>query len=149
MSNQGANNLWIPWPNYVGMCCSNGGRSWRLRIIICASLIWFSFYPVFPPPMDVSHEVNLDVSRSKLLDLDRGVQDYTPHILLVPSRLKQFSKVGWFLQNMLSSLLKYPSQRVDGVTFINPSSVSKSSYAFLRYSGQEGEEGVNVDIRKL
>jgi len=90
-----------------------------------------SFYPVFPPPMDVSHEVNLDISRSKLLDLDRGTQDHTPHVLLVPSRLKQFSK------------------RVGGTTFINPSSVSKSSYAFLKYSGREGGEGVGVDIRKL
>ncbi|KAF9651371.1 DNA polymerase alpha, subunit B [Thelephora ganbajun] len=90
-----------------------------------------SFYPVFPPPIDVSHEVNLDVSRSKPLDLDRGSQDYTPRVLLVPSRLKQFSKL------------------VGGATFINPSSVSKGSYAFLRYSSKGGEEGVNVDIRKL
>lgn len=56
--------------------------------------------------MDVSHEVNLDVSRSKLLDLDRGTQDDTPHVLLVPSRLKQFSKVSLFVQDVLSSLLK-------------------------------------------
>ena len=112
-------------------------------------LIWFSIYPVFPPPMDVSHQVNLDVSRSKLLDLDHGSQDHAPHILLVPSRLKQFSKVSWFVQNILSDLLKLPSQRVNGTTFVNPSSVSKGSYAFLRYSGQESEEVVNVDIRKL
>lgn len=57
------------------------------------SLTWPSFYPVFPSPTDVSHEINLDVSRSKLLDLDGGVQDHTPHILVVPSRLKQFTKV--------------------------------------------------------
>lgn len=62
------------------------------------SLILFSFYPIFPPPMDVSHEVNLDVSRSKLLDLDHGSQDHTPHVLLVPSRLKQFSKVSLFVR---------------------------------------------------
>jgi DNA polymerase alpha subunit B len=72
-------------------------RRWVLTISctrIHGFLIWFSFYPVFPPPMDVSHEVNLDVSRSKLLDLDHGSQDHTPHVLLVPSRLKQFSKVS-------------------------------------------------------
>jgi len=112
-------------------------------------LTWFSFYPAFPPPTDVSHEVNLDVSRSKLLDLDRVAQDHIPHVILVPSRLKEFSKVGRLVQNVLSGLLKEFSQRVDGATFINPSFVSKSSYAFLRYSGQESEEGVNVDIRKL
>ena len=112
-------------------------------------LTWFSFYPVFPPPVDVSHEVNLDVSRSKLLDLDRGTQDHTPHVLVVPSRLKHFSKFSWFAHSILSLRLKRPSQRVDGATFINPSSASKGSYAFLRYSGQEGGEGVNVDIRKL
>lgn len=50
---------------------------------------------------------------------------------------------------MLFGLVKLPSQRVDGVTFVNPSSVSKGSYAFLRYSGQEGEEAVDVDIQKL
>ena len=73
---------------------------------IRGSLTWFSFYPIYPPPMDVSHEVNLDISRSKLLDLDGGTQDHIPHVLLVPSRLKQFSKVGWFVQNTLLGLLK-------------------------------------------
>jgi len=111
--------------------------------------IWFSFYPVFPPPMDVSHDVNLDISRSKLLDLDHGSQDHAPHVLLVPSRLKHFFRVSWFVQDILPSLLKLPSQRVNGTTFVNPSSVSKGSYAFLRYSGQASEEAVDVDIRKL
>jgi len=70
------------------------------------SLTWFSFYPAFPPPTDVSHEVNLDISRSKLLDLDRGSQDHIPHVLLVPSRLKEFSKVRQFSQTMLPGPLK-------------------------------------------
>lgn len=99
--------------------------------------------------MDVSHEVNLDVSRSKSLDLDHGSQDKIPHVLLVPSRLKQFSKVSWLVQDVLSGSLKLCLQRVNGATFVNPSSVAKSSYAFLRYSGQESGETVNVDIRKL
>ena len=99
--------------------------------------------------MDVSHDVNLDISRSKLLDLDYGSQDYAPHVLLVPSRLKHFFRVSWFVQDILPSLLKLPSQQVNGTTFINPSSVSKGSYAFLRYSGQGSEESINVDIRKL
>ena len=98
--------------------------------------------------MDLSHAVNLDVSRSKLLDLDRGTQDHTPHVLLVPSRLKQFSKVSSLTRND-RRVLKWPSQRVGDATFINPSSVSKNSYAFLRYSGLEGEEGVTVGIQKL
>lgn len=113
------------------------------------TLTWPSFYPIFPSPADVSHEVNLDVSRSKLLDLDRGVQNYAPHVLLVPSRLKQFSKVSRFVQRILVHLLKQPLKRVDGATFINPSSAARGSYAFLRYSGQQDEEAVNVDTRKL
>ena len=122
----------------------------RFRLLVqIGSLTWFSFYPAFPPPTDVSHEVNLDISRSKLLDLDRGSQDHIPHVLLVPSRLKEFSKVRQFSQTILPGLFRRFPQRVDGATFINPSFVSKSSYAFLRYSGQENEEGVNVDIRKL
>lgn len=107
MSSRGAKILWIPWPNCVGICCSNGGRFLRFLIVrVRGSLTRFSFYPIFPPPMDVSHEVNLDVSRSKLLDLDRGTQDHIPHVLLVPSRLKQFYKVGRFIQNMLLGFLK-------------------------------------------
>lgn len=50
-------------------------------------------YPIFPVPVDNSQEVNLDVSHSELLDLDEGSEDPSPHVLVVPSRLKYFSRV--------------------------------------------------------
>jgi len=49
-----------------------------------------SFYPLFPAPLDLSHEVNLDVSH---LALCHGGGASAPDVLVVPSRLKHFSKV--------------------------------------------------------
>jgi DNA polymerase alpha subunit B len=48
-----------------------------------------NFYPIFPPPETVAGEVNLDVTHYPLLKMD--VQ---PDILILPSRLKHFSKVS-------------------------------------------------------
>jgi DNA polymerase alpha subunit B len=53
-----------------------------------------SFYPIFPVPQDLAHDTNLDISHSDALNLDcDGESDFAPDILIVPSRLKQFSKV--------------------------------------------------------
>jgi DNA polymerase alpha subunit B len=53
-----------------------------------------SFYPIFPPPLDLSHEVNLDFSHfDDVRMVDEGDLDYAPDVLILPSRLKQFSKV--------------------------------------------------------
>lgn len=52
-----------------------------------------SFYPIFPPPIDVMHDINFDVSHSDMLDIGDEEQQ-SPHVLILPSRLKQFSKVG-------------------------------------------------------
>lgn len=52
-----------------------------------------SFYPLFPTPLDLSHEVNLDVSHLEHLTLCHGKGAFAPDVLIVPSRLKHFSKV--------------------------------------------------------
>lgn len=55
----------------------------------------FSFYPIFPPPQDLSAEVNLDVTHIDGVRMvnDDGL-DFAPDVMILPSRLKQFSKVG-------------------------------------------------------
>lgn len=58
----------------------------------CGSDSCCSFYPIFPVPFQFSQDVNLDVSHWQELSLDEdGV---LPDVLIVPSRLKHFSKVG-------------------------------------------------------
>lgn len=57
---------------------------------------WDSFYPIFPVPDGLSSEVNLDVTHSdgaQMIDEETDL-DYAPDVLILPSRLKQFSKVG-------------------------------------------------------
>lgn len=50
-----------------------------------------SFYPLFPTPLDLSQEVNLDVSHLEHLTL--CYEASAPNVLITPSRLKHFSKV--------------------------------------------------------
>ncbi|KAI6123468.1 DNA polymerase alpha subunit B [Pisolithus croceorrhizus] len=92
-----------------------------------------SFYPIFPVPLDVSHEVNLDVTHSEGLRL--GTEgECAPDILVLPSRLKQFSKM------------------VDNSMVINPSFVQKGFYAQLSYAGQASgipRDRVDVEISKV
>jgi len=49
-----------------------------------------SFYPIFPPPEPHAVEVNLDVTHYPLLRMEGPA----PDILILPSRLKHFSKVS-------------------------------------------------------
>ena len=56
------------------------------------SMKFDSFYPVFPVPLDAMHEVNLDVSHSESLNITEE-NDVAPHVLVLPSKLKQFVKV--------------------------------------------------------
>ncbi|OCF55338.1 DNA polymerase alpha subunit B [Kwoniella mangroviensis CBS 10435] len=48
-----------------------------------------SFYPIFPPPETTASEVNLDVTHYPLLKMDGPA----PDILILPSKLKHFSKI--------------------------------------------------------
>ncbi|KAI0304348.1 DNA polymerase alpha/epsilon subunit B-domain-containing protein [Multifurca ochricompacta] len=93
-----------------------------------------SFYPIFPSPLEFSHEVNLDVSHLEHLALGYEEAASAPDVLIVPSRLKHFSKV------------------VDHTVTINPSFISKSVSANLMFGG-EGEglvsSRIKVDVRRF
>ncbi|KAH7885091.1 DNA polymerase alpha, subunit B [Phlebopus sp. FC_14] len=93
-----------------------------------------SFYPIFPVPLDVAHEVNLDATHSEGLKLIESEMDAAPDVLILPSRLKQFAKV------------------VDTSMFVNPSFLSKGTYATLSYAGQEAglpKDRIRTEISKL
>ncbi|PPR00448.1 hypothetical protein CVT24_004509 [Panaeolus cyanescens] len=99
-------------------------------------LLQRSFYPIFPTPPDLAHEVNLDMSHSQDLSMvnDELELDYAPDILITPSRLKQFSKV------------------VHTTTAINPSFLSKGSYATISLAPLatgKPVDRIKVDIAKL
>ncbi|EJU05826.1 DNA polymerase alpha subunit B [Dacryopinax primogenitus] len=68
-----------------------------------------SFYPIFPPTKDVSSDVNLDVLCYEFL----RIGPTAPAVLVLPSMLKQFHKV------------------VNDTLVINPSFLSRGSYAWL------------------
>ncbi|KAI0766425.1 DNA polymerase alpha, subunit B [Trametes elegans] len=109
-----------------------------------------SFYPIFPVPLDLAHEVNLDVTHSESIylspqdDKDDSEADAradptrapcAPDVLIMPSRLKHFSKV------------------VDNTVAINPSWLTKSTYAVLDYAGHTSpgpaKDRIKVEIQRL
>ncbi|KAL7279908.1 hypothetical protein ACG7TL_006317 [Trametes sanguinea] len=108
-----------------------------------------SFYPIFPAPLELAHEINLDVTHSDLLylcphdDNDDDADGRTdpsrarcaPDVLITPSRLKHFTKV------------------VDSTVAINPGWLTKSTYAVLEYAGHTGpgpaKDRTKVEIHRL
>ncbi|OJA07789.1 hypothetical protein AZE42_06739 [Rhizopogon vesiculosus] len=93
-----------------------------------------SFYPIFPVSLDIAHEVNLDVSHSAELRVAESPDDPAPDVMVLPSRLKHFSKV------------------VDNSVVVNPSFLTKGTYATLTYSGQGTgfpKDRISAEIAKL
>ncbi|PFH53387.1 hypothetical protein AMATHDRAFT_137918 [Amanita thiersii Skay4041] len=93
-----------------------------------------SFYPLFPVPLDVSHEVNLDISHSEGLRMcDTDQNKYAPDILLVPSKLKEFCKT------------------VHSTIAINPSYLSRARYATINVSAgtTPAMDRVKVELSKF
>ncbi|KAI0667572.1 DNA polymerase alpha subunit B [Trametes maxima] len=108
-----------------------------------------SFYPIFPVPLELAHEVNLDVTHADMLyltplddnddDADGRVDPTrarcAPDVLVVPSRLKHFSKV------------------VDSTVAVNPSFLTKATYAVLEYAGHTvpgpAKDRIKVEIQRL
>lgn len=90
-----------------------------------------SFYPIFPVPLDLAHEVNLDVTHIDRLNLDIDGADtnMAPDVLILPSRLKQFSKVREHF--VVSARDSEFGQVVDSTLAVNPSFLSKGQYASL------------------
>jgi len=94
-----------------------------------------SFYPLFPVPQDLSQEVNLDISHSDGLRMvDDDELDYAPDVLILPSKLKQFSKF------------------VHSTCTVNPSFLSKGTYALLELAPRSSgtpKERMKIEIVKL
>ncbi|KAF9219255.1 DNA polymerase alpha subunit B [Gyrodon lividus] len=93
-----------------------------------------SFYPIFPVPLDLAHEVNLDVAHSEELRLVENEVECVPDVLVLPSRLKHFSKV------------------VDTSAVINPSFLSRGTHAMLSYTGHASglaKDRITVDISRI
>lgn len=80
-----------------------------------------SFYPLFPVPESLSHDVNLDISHSGLLKLGKtsGSAVSAPDVLVLPSRLKQFSK------------------NLNETVVMNPSTVNKGSFGAITFTGKD------------
>ncbi|CAL1713336.1 unnamed protein product [Somion occarium] len=81
-----------------------------------------SFYPLFPTPTDLAHEVNLDITHSDFLKIPEQ-----PDVLIMPSRLRQFTKV------------------IEGTVAANPSFATKGTYLSLSFSGDRPQSGVKVE----
>ncbi|KAJ7075887.1 DNA polymerase alpha/epsilon subunit B-domain-containing protein [Mycena belliarum] len=94
-----------------------------------------SFYPIFPVPLELAAEVALDVTHSSGLRLGGGDEDKNdasesaPDVLIVPSRLRQFSKT------------------VYGTMALNPSFVSKAAYMILDVAGRESDGKPRLSAR--
>jgi len=80
-----------------------GQRRWVSVVLsdrVCVCLIVSavglndSFYPIFPPPLDLAGDVNLDVTHQELLRFETRA----PDVLILPSRLKHFAKVRRFVR---------------------------------------------------
>ncbi|KAF8158218.1 DNA polymerase alpha/epsilon subunit B-domain-containing protein [Crassisporium funariophilum] len=97
-----------------------------------------SFYPIFPVPQDLSHEVNLDVTHSDGLRMvDEGDLDYAPDVMILPSRLKQFSK---------------HFKVVHSTHTINPSFLSKGTYGTVSLAPRSigtPKDRLKIEIIKL
>ncbi|TDL17712.1 DNA polymerase alpha, subunit B [Rickenella mellea] len=95
-----------------------------------------SFYPIYPVPAEMSHDINLDVTHVEGMRLDSSDPrcDYAPDVLVVPSRLKHFSKV------------------VDGTMAVNPSYLTKGTYATLHVGDNTSapvKDRMKCEVHKL
>ncbi len=74
--------------------CATTAKVGFSSTLILRFLTLYSFYPLFPVPQELAHEVNLDVTHSQLLRLGESDDgNVAPDVLIIPSRLKHFSKV--------------------------------------------------------
>jgi len=94
-----------------------------------------SFYPLFPVPQDLVQEVNLDVSHSDGLSMVVDDElDYAPDVMILPSKLKQFSKF------------------VHSTCTINPSFLSKGTYGLMELAPRSSgtpKERIKIEVVKL
>lgn len=75
------------------------------------------------------HDINLDVTHSEALRLQHDGMEYAPDVLILPSKLKQFSKVCLcYLHEIICSS---GVQVIQSSLVVNPSFASKGMYATL------------------
>lgn len=102
-------------------------------------------------PLDLAHEVNLDVTHMARLNLDIDGADtnMAPDVLILPSRLKQFSKVRE--NSVVSARCSRFGQVVDSTMAVNPSFLTKGQYASLLCAnpGSSVGERVKAEIVRL
>lgn len=75
-----------------------------------------------------------------------------PDVLVLPSRLKQFSKVKYLRSYVAIWLDSWSLQVVDCTSVINPSFLSKGTYATLSYVGQGSglaKDRITADISRI
>lgn len=103
-------------------------------------------------PQEVAHEVNLDVSHSDGLKLVDPENPTPPDVLVLPSKLKQFFKVYFFF-SAAWMMFRISPQTVHTTTAINPSFLSRGTYALLKVSDGSGASNVkqrlNCEIARL
>jgi DNA polymerase alpha subunit B len=80
------------WQAWLDLSCSREGSCAAPSYLDRIHYRRVSFYPLFPTPLDLSHEVNLDVSHLEHLALCHKEGASAPDVLITPSRLKHFSK---------------------------------------------------------
>ncbi|KAG1822524.1 DNA polymerase alpha/epsilon subunit B-domain-containing protein [Suillus subaureus] len=101
----------------------------NLHPTICIAFIRYSLFP-----WTLHTKSILTVSHSAELRVAESPDDPGPDVMILPSRLKHFSKV------------------VDNSVVVNPSYVAKNTYATLSYSGQGTgfpKDRISADIAKL
>lgn len=113
-----------------------------------------SFYPIFPPPPDLSSEVNLDMSHfDGARMVDEGDLDYAPDVLILPSRLKQFSKVC--VPCLVSSarvLSSFDLKVIHSTSTLNPSFLSKGTFGTISLGPRSAGtplERLKMEVAKL
>lgn len=81
----------IVWVAFVSIFWIKEGLLHSLRSHVNL-MLQLSIYPIFPTSLDVCHEINLDITHSSELEIWND-ELQGPELLILPSRLKSFSKV--------------------------------------------------------
>ena len=85
---------------------------------------------------------------------DEGL-DYAPDVMILPSRLKQFSKVGSLIcpwSTIVDFSLSLGLQVVHSTTIVNPSFLSKGTYGTISIAARSAgtpKERVTAEVMKI
>ena len=102
---------------------TRGQTSDRLSRLCKHIMTQKNFYPIFPP----NPEINLEFTKYHNLTLP-----VTPHILILPSDLKEFIKVCQLHIHFNCIFIKLNFQSVCGSVVINSGRISKNKFCRIR-----------------